>query len=220
MLDIAKILTELSLKRPIFHSEADFQHALAWELHQKWPKCSMRLEFKPPYLTNRMYVDIWATSSEVTIAIELKYKTKAFRTNIHEENLDLSNHSAPDEGRYDFLKDVQRLEQVVYKHSNTIGYAIFLSNDNTYWNPPANTSIANDLQFRIHQGNLLNGELSWRAGALKKAREKPIIISSSYILAWQDYSNLDGSPKTNGKFRVLLVKTEAANITMNRQIDI
>jgi len=30
MIGIASLLSPLTVERPIFHSEADFQHALAW----------------------------------------------------------------------------------------------------------------------------------------------------------------------------------------------
>ena len=30
MIEIADVLNELSERRPVFHSETDFQHALAW----------------------------------------------------------------------------------------------------------------------------------------------------------------------------------------------
>jgi len=33
MNDIPQVLAELSRRRPIFHSEAGLQHALAWEIH-------------------------------------------------------------------------------------------------------------------------------------------------------------------------------------------
>lgn len=31
--DFAPVLRKLSTKRPVFHSVADFQHALAWQIH-------------------------------------------------------------------------------------------------------------------------------------------------------------------------------------------
>ena len=37
------ILTDLAEKRSIFHSEADFQHALAWEMHRR--EYDIRLEY-------------------------------------------------------------------------------------------------------------------------------------------------------------------------------
>ena len=34
MFDISDLLTGLAESRKVFHSEADFQHALAWQIHQ------------------------------------------------------------------------------------------------------------------------------------------------------------------------------------------
>jgi hypothetical protein len=51
MFNFAAILGALALKRPIFHSEADFQHAVAWEIHSRRPELSVRLEFRPPHMS-------------------------------------------------------------------------------------------------------------------------------------------------------------------------
>ena len=29
----------MALERPLFHAEADFQHALAWKIHETYPEC-------------------------------------------------------------------------------------------------------------------------------------------------------------------------------------
>src|SRR5207244_13149334 len=39
---------------------ADFQHALAWRLHTRYPDASIRLEYKP-FLAERLYLDLWIT---------------------------------------------------------------------------------------------------------------------------------------------------------------
>lgn len=44
MIDIEQVLKELAKKRPVFHSEADFQHALAWEIQITYPDANIRLE--------------------------------------------------------------------------------------------------------------------------------------------------------------------------------
>ena len=63
MLDIANLMLGLSKSRPIFHSEADFQHALAWQIHERLPDCQVRLEYNPlPAQKKRMYLDIWVQS--------------------------------------------------------------------------------------------------------------------------------------------------------------
>lgn len=36
-------LQSLSTDRPIFHSEHDFQHALAWAIHERVPNAHIRL---------------------------------------------------------------------------------------------------------------------------------------------------------------------------------
>lgn len=212
MIDITRVLEELAGKRKVFHSEADFQHALAWEIHQQWLGCSMRLEFKPPHLDNRIYVDIWAANENATLAVELKYKTrKPHADDVDGETFDLLNQSAQDVGRYDFLKDIQRLEQIVSGQNDIVGYAILLTNDRTYWNPPRNNQTV-DASFRIHEGRSITGELSWRAGTSKgtmRDREEPIVIRGTYKLLWQDYSELRRAKY--GNFRYLLVKVDGGH---------
>ncbi len=46
-LDIHGALGRLSAVRPIFHSEADFQHALAWTIQLQHPDATIRLEIRP-----------------------------------------------------------------------------------------------------------------------------------------------------------------------------
>jgi hypothetical protein len=121
MLDIGVILRDLALKRPVFHSEADFQHAVAWEVHSRWPELSVRLEFRPPHMDNRTYVDIWCNAGSRAVVLELKYKTRKLDVNVAGEAFDLLDQSAHDIGRYDFLKDVMRLERIVADRTGLAG---------------------------------------------------------------------------------------------------
>lgn len=202
---IAKTLAELSKIRKVFHSEADFQHAFAWELQKLSPDLLIRLEYKPPLIEARIYLDIWASGKDASYAIELKYKTRGLRVE-GDESFHLLNQSAQDVGRYDFLKDIERLEQVVAARSNTTGYAILLTNDPAYWNPSKNTATV-DASFRIHQGQTIKGELGWGHGASKgtmKSRENAVVLRGTYVMDWRDYSAIDDS--TYGKFKYLLIK--------------
>ena len=61
----------------IFHSEADFQHALAWKLHQHHQDAMIRLEKRVEPSTaadhlEELYVDLWFKPEETPIPIELK----------------------------------------------------------------------------------------------------------------------------------------------------
>jgi hypothetical protein len=37
MIDLDELLRALSQERPVFHSERDFQHAIAWRIHEVVP---------------------------------------------------------------------------------------------------------------------------------------------------------------------------------------
>jgi len=205
MIEIENVMKALADKRKIFHSEADLQHALAWEIHKRWPSSSIRLEFKPAHLDNRIYLDIWATCQDSILAVEVKYKTRKFCVNIDGEEFNLRNQRAQNGARYDFLKDIERLEEVVSGRSNIVGYAIFLTNDYLYWKEPRRRDTL-DAKLRIHEGKKVEGKLDWakntRKGT-KGGREKAIDIKGSYTLRWKDYSE---PKKCYGKFKYLFVE--------------
>lgn len=206
-MDIIQSLETLSSTRPIFHIEADLQFALAWEIQNQYPKSSIRFEYKPPEFSERIYLDLRVTSENGTVyLIELKYKTRSLNVSVLDEKFDLLDQGAQDLGRYDFLKDIQRLENVVSNHNNSKGFAIFLTNDSSYWKIPSNSQTI-DAKFRIHDGGKLHGELKWGLGASQgttKGRNEPILIKGDYDLIWRDYSIVNKS--TYGKFRYLVVE--------------
>jgi hypothetical protein len=73
MINLGDTLTLLSERRPIFHSEADFQHALALRIHQSNEAARIRLEYR---LSQREYLDLWVQDDACALAIELKYTTR------------------------------------------------------------------------------------------------------------------------------------------------
>ena len=130
MFDMTHLMSELARVRPVFHSEADFQHSLALCFHDVIPECRVRLEFKP-FPTERMYLDIWLP--DIKVAVELKYYTRKFNYEYEGETFTLSNQSAQPVSRYDYLKDIKRLERLSTQQVANAGYVILLTNDSTYW---------------------------------------------------------------------------------------
>ena len=192
MLDIHNLMADLSKQRPIFHSEADFQHALAWQIHKAIPNCEIRLEMPYRVSQDNWYLDIWLQTME--IAIELKYRTKRMEGEKDREYFLLKNHKGHQQGRYHFLKDIQRLERVVADRKAKSGFAILLTNDPSLWKPPkqGGWKTTNDANFRIHEGQIIKGELAWAEQAsleTTEGREIPIRLNGSYSLHWQDYSH-------------------------------
>ena len=184
MLDIHNLMADLSRHRPCFHSEADFQFALAWRIHEVITDCKIRLEW--PYRDMRL--DIYLRTEK--IAIELKHRLP---------------HRNANYGRYGFLEDINRIERVVKDGKADSGFAVLLTNYQALWGPPQSRwETTTDAAFRLHEGRTVTGELAWSdktAESTKKGREGPICLTGSYRLHWRDYSSL-GTGK-NQKFRYL-----------------
>ena len=209
-MDINKILGKLSKERMVFHSEADFQHALAWMAQQCFPDAEIRLEY--PFdisPTERIYLDILIRSQDSIYGIELKHKTKKHSFSHETESFVLKNQGAHDIGRYDFLRDLQRLEKLVKTKKISKGYAIFLTNDHLYWTPRNRQTV--DVEFNIHEGRqtIANKKLKWSHRAsdgTTKKRENPILLANAYGFNWNDYSNLECVQSGPRKFQILVVE--------------
>ena len=206
MIEVINVINQLSKKRPIFHSEADFQYSLAWIINEIYPSVEIRLE-KRALLDNReVYFDILVSEKDRTAIIEVKYKTKDVRIKIGDEEFKLKNQGAQDQARYDFIKDILRLERALEVYPKSVGFAIFLTNDSSYWSTPKQDTDSIDKDFRIHNGRMLSGLLSWKEEAsegTRSKRDKSIRLRKSYRLGWRNYSNIENR---NGRFRYLAVK--------------
>ncbi len=201
--DIGTILTELARKRPVFHSEADFQHAFAWKIHEKLPEAGIRLEvpigLALPEEGRRVHIDVLVDGC---CAIELKYKTRESEYVVREERFVLRSHGAQDFGRYDFVKDITRLESVVLEGPCTGGYAIMLTNDDQYWKRSQRAAM--DAAFRIGGGQSIGGTLQWADPSRRwlKGRDHDVVLRGDYPLSWRDYSDFG--------FRYLVVEVRQA----------
>lgn len=206
MVDVHAVLAKLATKRPVFHSEADFQHALAWEIHEQNQGADVRLEKRILTGNSRVHLDLLFQSEINEVAIELKYKTRAIKLQIADENFDLLNQSAQDIGRHDFIKDICRLERYVNEKPRAVGYAILLTNDHLYWNNPRKENPV-DLAFRLDQGRVLEGRVAWNdeaSAGTKLKREEPIDLTGKYTISWCDYFNHGEGKYT--QFRYTVVK--------------
>ena len=198
-----EILETLARTRPVFHSEADFQHALAWH----WKECSsnavVRLEYRLPFEGERSYADLWVRDAGQTTYVELKYWTRALTVQVDDETFTIANQAAQDISRYDFIKDVERVERAVQSGLAHNGFVVALTNDQGYWNSPRPGTV--DAAFRLHEGRALFGELAWaeHAGVGTTAtRQRVLNLVREYRCHWEPYSNF-GVPR--GEFRYLLV---------------
>ena len=202
-LKIEHALGQLALRRPVFHSEADFQFALAIIVNELYPTLAVRLEIP---VSKQITLDMLITEPEANefFAIELKYKTALWEGTIRGEDYHLKNHGADDIGCYDVLKDVERVETLVSNGFASAGAVILLTNEPLYWNIREQKSkITNAHEFRIHEGLTVSGQRSWgpNTGGSSKGRERPLTLAGSFPIQWQDYSDVEGR---RGQFRKLV----------------
>lgn len=205
MIDLASLLGELSERRSIFHSEADFQHALAWLLHEHAPAADIRLEVPLRTSLGIATVDVMLLQEGRQFVLELKYKTREVSVDIGTEMFRLRSHVALPLGRYDVLKDLQRIESIAELGEVYSGAVVFLTNDSAYWSPPRSdedTSAA----FSLVDGRTISGEMDWSVRAspgTKKGRESPINIRGEYLLQWNEYSSIPS--RSYSRFRSLIL---------------
>jgi len=206
-LDIPRVLAELARERPVFHSEADFQFALAWHIQRTRPSAAIRLEYKAAYAYRRGYLDLWVREQDAVSAIELKYFMRRLTVSVDGETYDLVDQGAADIGRYQVLKDLAKVESIVAAQPATRGYVVALTNNDMYWKVLAQPRTTIDAAFRIHERAVLAGNLAWSSSAgagTTKGIEAAIQLTNRYQAQWRDYSVVASGPR--GQFRYLLIE--------------
>ena len=206
-IDINAAIAELQKKRKVFCSEADFQLELAWVLKEQNPDYQVRLEYVPSF-NKKMHIDIVLMKENEFIPIELKYKTKYCEIDFESEHYSLANHGAQDVGKYLYLKDIERIENIREKAQNfTEGYSIFITNDPRYIDEKQNTY---DAQFSL-TGNK-TGSLDWGSGVGNWSKKyPPILLKSTYKFQWGNYSIIETKQKNTNKFYILASKIARNN---------
>jgi len=185
---IDKCLKRLAKRRPIFHSEADFQFELATQIKHMHPKVRLRLE--KPFLINsqNVHLDIFLIYRGQKVGIELKYKTTATKISYFGESFSLKEHSAGDLGCYDFWRDVKRLEELKKAKEIDVGFAVILTNYDFYWKGSPRNNNYRD--FGLSHARQINpGTLDWVDNTKPYTIGRgAICISQKYKLNWDLYS--------------------------------
>lgn len=195
--------------KKIFWSEVDFQLALAWEIKQTLPEADICLERR--YMNDSgepMYIDVCVTYQGRLYPIELKYKTRQVEIpDADNQLISLKAHGACDLGRYGFLKDIARIENLSKKENFERGFAIILTNDPLYYTANQRKSV--DIEFKIHEGKTVGpGTPAWRSEANWTKEYPPLTLSGTYTCHWFPY---DYPYDKSGAFKVLICEIEQKN---------
>ena len=209
MVDIEWAMSELG---QVYHSEDHFKLGLAAELAKMYGDERVRLEWTPA--TNAQ-VDIGIRRGDVTIPVELKYKTKkgTVEDDAFDETFVLTSDGAHTKVHYRLFRDVRRVEEIVAEQGR-YGYFVLLTNDSNYWSPGHSTDALYD-DFRVHEGRTVEGTLEWREvkdWIRNNGMADPIELSGRYRMEWSSYEYRDDiSVSDNPEFRLLVVRVDATD---------
>lgn len=209
--DIYKILIELSKTNPLFCSELEFQFYLAWKIKELYGKeYQIHLEYPiKDYEGKNKNIDLLLVNcSGGFIPIELKYCTSKFEQNFGNFSYKLKEHSANDQTRYKYLKDIYRLETFKAIESKFIvGYAIIITNQCRTWQKIVNKSQT-DYDFSLEDNSLISsGIKKWSENTAPSTQKDcpQIVLQIDYFIKWQDYSTFNDR---HGQFKVLVTEVK------------
>lgn len=156
----------LDTNKELLFNERDLQMHLATFFRQTGHYDDVDVEYYVPltelngYIwNNELRMDVLVRKGKEFLPIELKYKTKAvhkkllrFGESVAEEVEVMKNHGAQDLGKYDFWKDVRRIE-IVRNRFGSIknGLAVFVTNDPMYLQHGREKS--NHIKFSMDEGS-------------------------------------------------------------------
>lgn len=223
-MNIPNIVEKFKKDHRYFHSETDFQFALAWYIHKEHENATVLLEY--PYgkdKNSRSYLDMYIKDQNIKYGIELKYKTTFAHIKAEPEDIHLTNQAAHGNACYDYWKDVERLEKMIEGEIIHKGYAIFLTNASVYskkegepWHG-RDGKIPDYSEFRIRNartiknGNKKSKILNWRDGVVPKGATKDradvIEIRNQYTIKWNNFSTYkDKGVEKNKEFQYLCLE--------------
>ena len=121
-------MRELPALRPVFHSEADFQLAFAWQVKQADPLIDVYLETRP---APGVHLDLAFERRDLGAytAIELKYPTRKWVGEVDGQRYELKSHGAQDITAYDVVKDIVRVERFIASRPSANGAVIVVGNN-------------------------------------------------------------------------------------------
>lgn len=210
----------LSGESVLFSNESDLQLRLSCYLKHSGHYDRVEVEYYVPYqelqrlnasLTTAnfpwdsdLYIDIVVEKDGQFVPIELKYPTKdiwgaftRFGVAVTAKVPMLKNQGAQDIVRYNYWKDVRRIEALRQAYAETIvgGLAVLVTNDSSYQNNPTNPNVGY-ANFSIKNGRTVtqpqNRNMSWQNGVSVAKKHPSFQIDGSYSIHWQPMSKMPG----------------------------
>ncbi|MDD3999279.1 MAG: hypothetical protein PHX62_00080 [Bacilli bacterium] len=246
---ISEIMAKIKLKELLYSNEEQFQFDLAWKLKQKINNNNIDILLEPLSITDlklggdrkKDFTDIVLIDDEGNfIPIELKYKK--YGEQKHEDckyilykikpdkkkeyDIKLYHDGAVNLGRFDYLWDVHRIENLRKKNSKndgmifdnryTIflgGYAIMITNDEAYWRDTGDNNCSNLMLLDI--GKVVK-KLKWQKS--NRGESKSILNSEKYFSCLDNIEDCDKDTPEIEQKQILLNNGEGYEISGERVV--
>ena len=157
-----------------------------------------------------LYVDIVVEKDGQFVPIELKYPTKDIKGSFSRFGVAvtakvpmLKNQGAQDIVRYNYWKDVRRIEALRQAYAATIvgGLAVMVTNDPSYRTSPTSNSFGYS-RFSIKDGRVVTQPqdryMAWQNKVKVATTHPKLEIDNSYVIQWQQM------PKNSGFWYLIL----------------
>ena len=200
LLDIVKTDVKLFLdnNKKLFFNERDLQMHLATYLWLTGHYDNVDVEYYVPFSelknyiwNNELRIDVLLRKGDEFFPIELKYKTKSVKKRIPRFGEQVSsdvevmkNQGAQDLGKYDFWKDVRRIE-IVRKRFKAIknGLAIFMTNDPSYLKSGRDTS--NHFKLSMVEGTHKREKQWLDKDSYCNKKYPDFVVEKDYSIHWE-----------------------------------
>ncbi|WP_426745959.1 hypothetical protein VZQ01_36470 [Myxococcus faecalis] len=158
-------------------------------------------------------LDIWVEDASGSVsAIEVKYITHDLAALRNGESFRLVDQAATSQKRFDYLKDINRIESLLTGNPPLVGYALFLTNNPGYWNSNARSAKGDAFPHTFREGETLSGLLAWKPNTKKNTlgnRAESVTLTGRYTMNWRPYSTVQGTGY--GEFRYVLVAVQSSH---------
>ncbi|MDE6333638.1 MAG: hypothetical protein K2L77_03215 [Muribaculaceae bacterium] len=188
----------------LMFNEIDFQIQLAIYLRGSGRYDDVDVEYSMPRTLiddydwkSNLRIDIVVSRSGEYCPVELKYPTKGVTREIKRfgkffpDTEVMKNHGAQDLVRYNYWKDVRRIE-LLRRIFDSVhgGLAVLLTNDMYYTRPVRATSAA--APFSTHEGRCAGGgTMDWNGNPAVRPSHPSFTLDGVYAIRWTD-AQIDG----------------------------
>ena len=194
--DIDKVLESLSNSRPVFSKKVDFRDSLSSEIYKLYPSAVIEKNPHDQCDVDKR-IDLRVFYDDINYYLTLYYKVANLEVCSQDASKSFNNTNENDT-MYAFWEDVSSMEHIHKADGDkAIGFVILLTNAPRYWMVPKTGGSKKRTDFLLYEKREVKDQI------LEYPGKSPIRIRGSYLLSWNDYSDVSGFGSGDTQLRYL-----------------